>query len=208
MTKIQKNDFIELNFTGRVKGGDIFDTNILEDARKIDLKLNEIPFIICIGQRMVVSGLDNALEDKEIGKKYIIELTPKQSFGERRAEFVRLIPKKVFLERNINPKIGMVLALDNNLSRIVSISGGRILVDFNNPLSSKTIVYEFIIKRKIEELDEKINSLLEYFLKQKTNFKIEDKMTVVECEQIFKPMIKIINDKFKDVLNTEFIIKE
>src|SRR3989344_8157684 len=142
---IQKNDFIDITFTGRIKDGEIFDTNVKEDAEKIGLKFNGKPLIICVGQGMVVSGFDNALEGKESGKDYSIELQPKDAFQERQSNLVKLIPIKIFREKKINPYPGMTLNIDNMLVRVISVSGGRVLVDFNNILAGKTVIYTFKI---------------------------------------------------------------
>jgi FKBP-type peptidyl-prolyl cis-trans isomerase 2 len=208
MEKITKNDFVELKFTGKINDGEIFDTNIPEEAKKIDLKIDDKQFIICVGQKMVVEGLDNALEGKEIGKKHIIEITPEKAFGPRRKDLVKLIPLSVFTEQKISPQAGMTLHMDNNLVRIASVSGGRVLVDFNNPLSGKEIVYEFIITKKIIDDKEKIDSLLNYFIKKQIPYKLEGKKATFEADQFIGQMITMLNDKFNKVLGIEFIVKE
>lgn len=204
---INKNDFIELAFTGRVKEGDIFDTNIKEDAEKINLKLDEKPFIICVGQDMVIKGFDKNLEEKEIGKKYSIEIDQDEAFGKRKKELVKLMPIKLFLEKKVNPMPGMTLALDNMIVKIISVSGGRVLVDFNNPIAGKTVIYDFIIKRKVEDLNEKINAITNFILGQTLDFKIEEKKIVFEIEAFYEPVIKMLNERFKDMLGYEMILK-
>lgn len=209
MEKTNKNDFVELEFIGKEINGEVFDTNIPEEAEKIGLKIENKKFIICIGQKMVVEGLDKALEDKEIGKKYDLELNPKEAFGDRRKELIRLIPLNVFTEKNIVPRTGMTLALDNSLVRIASVSGGRVLVDFNNSLAGKEIFYEFTIKKKILDNKEKISSLLGYFLKQEPDFEIKENKAVFESlNPMFEPVIEMINSKFKDILGVELVVKK
>ena len=206
---IKKNDFIELEFIGKELDGKVFDTNIPEEAKKIGMEMRDKPFVICVGQEMVVKGLDKSLEGKEINKKYETTLTPKEAFGERKRELVKLVPLNAFTEKNVTPKAGMTLALDNNLVRIASVSGGRVLVDFNNPLSGKEIIYEFKIKSKIDKLEEKINSLLDYFIRQRIPFTLEKGKAIFKLENpVFEPAIKIINDKFKDILKIELTVEK
>ena len=81
--KIQKNDFIEIEFIGKIKDGEIFDTNIKEEAKKIDLNIEARPLIICIGQKMILPSIDDFLMNKSLGK-YPLELTPDKAFGERK----------------------------------------------------------------------------------------------------------------------------
>ena len=209
MEKVNKNDFIELEFIGKEIDGKVFDTNIPEEAEKIDIKIENKPFIICVGQKMVVRGLDKALEGKEIGKTCNITLSYEEAFGPRRRELVRLIPLNVFTEKNISPRPGMTLALDNNLVRIASVSGGRVLVDFNNPLAGKEISYEFVIKRKITDKKQKINSLLNYFLKKEIDFELKDNKAVFKTKDpMMEVGINMINDKFKDILDIELIVEK
>lgn len=203
---INKNDFVQMQFTARVKDGEIFDTNIKEDAKKIEIELEEKPFIFCVGKDMVIKGLDKALEGKEVGKKYSIELQPEEAFGDRKKDLVRLIPMKLFTEKNISVKQGMTLALDNMLVKIISVSGGRVLADFNNPVAGKVVIYDFTIIKKVEDIEEKVNSILDYFLRQRLPFKIEDKKIVFEVEQFYEIVFKQLNDNFKDILGYEMVV--
>jgi len=207
MEKVKKNDFIEIEFTGRVKDGEVFDTNIKSEAEKIGLELEDKPLIICIGKDMLVRGFDNSLENKEIGKNYSIELTPKEAFQERRRELVKLIPLKVFIEKKVAPRAGMTLAIDDMLVKIISVSGGRVLADFNNPLAGKVVVYDFTIKRKIEDINEKINSIMDFFLRQRLEFKIENNKIIIETEEIYNQIIEMLNHQFKDALGMEMELK-
>jgi len=208
MEKVKKNDFVEIEFTGRVKDGEVFDTNIKTEAQKIGLEIEDKPMVVCIGKDMLLSGLDKSLENKEIGKNYEIELPPKDAFQERKKELVKLMPIKLFIEKKINPRPGMTLAINDMLVKIISVSGGRVLVDFNNPLAGKIIIYNFEIKRKIDNIDEKINSIMDFFIKQRLGFKIENNQVVIETQDLYKQLIEMLNQQFKEVLGMEIIFKE
>ena len=206
-TKIQKNDFIELEFTGKIADTDeIFDTTIKEDAEKINVKPENIkPHILSVGRDMIIKGLDKSLEGKEIGKQYTEQFKPEQAFGKRNPQLVRMVPLKAFTEQKIQPQRGMQLSLDNQLVRIASVSGGRVLVDFNNPLAGKTIEYKFKINRKITDQKEKVNALQDFFFKTKFEFNINrEKKTIAfkipkKQEQLQK-FIELMAKPFKDIL--------
>lgn len=206
--KTKKNDFIELSFTGKVKNGEVFDTNIPEEAKKIGLEINSGPFILCVGQEMVIKGLDKELENKELKKEYSVELLPKDAFQERKSSLVKLIPLNVFTQQKISPRPGMTFALDNMLVKVVSVSGGRVLADFNNPLSGKIISYKFTIKRKVDDINEKIKSVLDYFIRKDIKFNIKEKKVILELEENFSPLLGIINNKFSKILGFDFSVKK
>ncbi|MDP1729425.1 MAG: FKBP-type peptidyl-prolyl cis-trans isomerase [archaeon] len=204
-TKTQKGDFIELEFLGKnLLNDEIFDTNIPEEAKKINLEMNAKPFIISIGKSMVVKGFDEALESKETNKKYSIKLSPEKAFGKRQSNLVKLIPLKIFTAQKIMPEPGMTLALDQNLVKVISVSGGRVLVDFNNPLAGKEIEYEFTIKRLVSDAKEKINAFQRFFFNQEFEFEFDEKSNkIIFKDAKLAQIVEAFKDKFNDFLGMD-----
>jgi FKBP-type peptidyl-prolyl cis-trans isomerase 2 len=203
--KTKKSDFIEIEFVGLANGG-VFDTNIKKEAEKIDLKIEEKPLVVCIGQEMVVKGFDKELENKELGKKYKIKLSPEEAFGTRNKDLIKIIPLSIFKEKNIQPAPGLMLNLDGMLAKILSASGGRVITDFNNPLSGKEIEYEFTIKKKITDEKEKINALQDFFFKKRFTFSLKDKKIIFDKEA--EPFLKFFEKKFKEILGKEVEVEK
>src|SRR3989344_2772337 len=207
MEKTKKNEFVELEFLGRIKDtGEVFDTNIKKEAEKINLQLEIKPLIVSISQGMLVKGFDKSLEDKEIGKEYKINLSPEEAFGTRNSQLIKIIPSRVFKEKNLNPVPGMMLNFDGMIAKIITISGGRVIVDFNNPLAGKELEYEFTIKKKIQDDKEKINALQDFFFKKRFSFSIKDKK--ITFEKSAEPFIGIFKDKFKEILKKDLDIAD
>ncbi|MEK6883990.1 MAG: FKBP-type peptidyl-prolyl cis-trans isomerase, partial [Nanoarchaeota archaeon] len=97
--QVNKKDFIEIEFTGRTKEGEIFDSNIEKDLKKAELNIPVRPLVICVGERMFLESVDDFLIGKEIGKEYEITLTPEKAFGIRDSKLVKMIPIKAFLDQ-------------------------------------------------------------------------------------------------------------
>ena len=109
----------------------------------------------------------------------------------------------------MNPYPGMTLQLDNTIAKVISVSGGRVMMDFNNPLAGKEINYTFKITKKITDNEEKINTIQEFFLKQKYEFKIDTKdKKVIFKEKMIKPFFEMMGQKFKDMTGFEFTVEE
>ena len=66
---INKDDFIEIKYTGYANG-EIFDSNIEEDIKKLNPNIKPNKTIIVVGQEMVIKGFANVLLGIEIGKAY------------------------------------------------------------------------------------------------------------------------------------------
>ncbi|MAH49421.1 hypothetical protein CMI37_26600 [Candidatus Pacearchaeota archaeon] len=204
---VKKNDFIEIEFTGKIKDTDeIFDTNIKADAKNTDLNLDVEklkPFIMSIGNKMLPEGFDNNLEGKQIGKKYTIEISPEKAFGKRNSQLIRMVPLKIFNEQKINPQRGMQLNLGGQLARVLSASGGRILVDFNNPLAGKAVTYNFKILKKIDNQDQRINALQDFLFRKKFPFTEKEKtitFQLKEDEKQLEKLIEMMAPQFKEIL--------
>lgn len=207
ISKIQKNDFVEIKFSGYANG-QLFDSNIAEDLKKISPKEQERQTVVVVGQAMLVPGLDKALEGKEIGKDYDVKFGFKDGFGERKRDLMKIIPLKIFTEKNIAPKPGMAFALDDSLVRIIAVSGARVTVDFNNPMAGKDLEYKFKIVRKVEDEKEKATVILEMLFRFKPDFEIKDGKVVIKGKKGLDMFVKAFNEKFKEIMGKELGFEE
>jgi len=204
---INKKDFIELEFTGRAKDGEIFDSNIKEDLAKLNPNAQPKLFVYPIGEKMFLDSIDEFLVGKDLGE-YEIELTPEKAFGNRDSKLIKLIPLKIFLEKKINPRPGMVFNFDNMLGKVIAASGGRVIIDFNNPLAGKTVIYKLRVLRKVDDINEKVKSLMNFFFQREFDFEIQEKKLIINAEKPFSDYLKIFKDKFKEILDLDLEVKE
>jgi len=205
----KKKDFVEVKFTG-YSNGIIFDSNIEEDLKKLDPKAKPKETIAVIGEGMLVPGFDRELDGKEVGKEYEIKIPAKEGFGPRKKELVKTIPLKVFSEQKINPYPGMVLAMDNNLARVITISGARVMTDFNNPLAGKDLTYKFKIARIVFDDNEKAKTLLEFAFRFVPEFEVSEKEVIVKGPKVLERFVLSFKSKFKELSGKElkFTVKE
>lgn len=204
---LQKKDFIEIEFTARTKDGEVFDSNIKSDLEKVNPNIEAKPFVFCIGEGMFLKGVEDFLIGKEIGK-YQIELSPENAFGKRDLQLIKMIPMKVFREQKLNPVQGAMFNFDNRIAKILSVSGGRVVVDFNNPIAGKEVVYDINILRKIDNTNEKISSFVNFLFRQELNFEVKEKKLVLEVEKAMNQFARMFKDKFKEIFDLELEVKE
>ncbi len=211
MEKIKKNDFIEIEFTGK-SNNQVFDTTNAEEAKKIGLQNPEVikPLIISVGNQMILKGIDEELIDKELNKEYSIYLTPEKAFGKRNPSLIKTYSLSHFTKQKINPYPGLVLQLDNVIARVISVSGGRVTIDFNTPLAGKPVDYNFKITKKIINDKEKINALQDFFFKKRFNFEIKEKDNSkrINFDKEAEIFLQIFKDKFKDMTGFEFEVEK
>lgn len=164
---IKKHDFVEVEYTGKLKeSGDIFDTTNRDTAKEANILSEDIdykPVIICVGEAQILPGLDEFIEGKEPGT-FTIELPAEKAFGKKNAKLIQMIPANKFKSQDIQPVPGLRLNIDGNVGIVRSVTGGRVIVDFNHPLSGRDVVYEIKITRIVEDKKEQLQSLMKSLL--------------------------------------------
>jgi FKBP-type peptidyl-prolyl cis-trans isomerase 2 len=179
---IKKGDFVELDYTGRIKDDKIiFDTTEEEVARASDNfnpKFLYKPAIVCIGERQLIKGLDEALIGK-IPSKFTVEIKAEDGFGKKSPSLLKLLPMKLFLKDKIQPFPGLEVNVDDQIGIVRSVSGGRVIVDFNHPLASKDLVYDVDVKRIVTDPVEQVRSMLEMIQLPFAAIDIEDDKAII-----------------------------
>lgn len=207
----KKKDFIEIDFTGRIKNGDVFDSTLKEDLEKLHQGHNHPietkPFVFCLGEGMFLKSIENFLIGKDIGE-YELELAPENAFGKRSPSLVQTIPMKFFQEHKLNPIPGAIFNFDGQIGKTLTVSGGRVIVDFNNPLAGKTVIYKINAKRLVTDINEKIKALNEFLFKRDFEFSIEDKKLIIKAEKDMKRFVELFSDKFKEILGLDLEVVE
>ncbi|OIO41483.1 hypothetical protein CO154_02180 [Candidatus Pacearchaeota archaeon CG_4_9_14_3_um_filter_31_7] len=210
---VKKNDFIEINFTGKIKDGKIFDTTVKEMAEKEKLESQHKfePFRLCVGQEMIISGVDSSFIGKKANEEYNIEVSPEKGFGKRNPNMMKIVSLNYFKQQNIMPQPGMYFNINNVLARIASVSGGRVILDFNNPLSGKNLVYDIKIRKLIMDVKEKAEILTEYFLglpEDKFKIELNEKNISVSMEtEMNEKLKKVLKEKIKEILNFDVVFE-
>ncbi|MDO8467726.1 MAG: FKBP-type peptidyl-prolyl cis-trans isomerase [Nanoarchaeota archaeon] len=198
---LQKNDFIEINFTGKTAEGIVFDSNISDDLKKTNLQDVEAkPFVYSIGQGMFLQGVDDFLIGKELGT-YEIPLEAEKAFGLRDPSLIQIFPLKSFYDHKINPIQGAVFNFDGRLGKVLSNSGGRVRIDFNGPLAGKDVTYNVNVLRKVDDKNEQIKAFTQFLFKRDFDFQIKEDKIIFNIEKDFGNIIKLFEDKFKEIFN-------
>ena len=160
----KKGDFIQINYTAKVKEtGETFDTTLEEVAKKERLyKEGEIyePKLIVIGEGWVLKTLDESLKSLQLKKLKTIEIPPDKAFGSRDPEKLKMVPLKRLRDKGITTQLGKRIEYEKKLATIRTVGAGRVTLDFNPPLAGKTLVYEVAAQKKLETLKEKITALI------------------------------------------------
>lgn len=160
---LRDGDFILIEYTIRVKEtGNIVDTTNEDIAKREGIyDSNKLygPELVVVGRGWVIKGLDEALKGLEPGSEKEIIVPPEKAYGTRDPNKIKVLSIREFRRRGIDVKLGDVIEYGGQTGIVKSISGGRVVVDFNHPLAGKTLIYKVKVLRKLEDPIDKAKAL-------------------------------------------------
>ena len=81
---IKKGDHVEVDYTGKLKDGTIFDSSIKEIAKKskyYDKNRDYKPLGFTVGKGKLIPGFENGVKGMELGEKKEVEIPPEKAYG-------------------------------------------------------------------------------------------------------------------------------
>ncbi len=165
---MENGTFVRIDYVGKIReSGEIFDLTyegIAKEKKIFNPHTKYGPVTIILGNRQILPSLESRIKDMKPSEKKAVVLEPKEAFGERSQDFIKVIPLSNFTRQNMHPAAGRFITLANNLQgRVVSVSGGRVKIDFNHPLAGKALEYEVVLNKIIEKPEEKVAAIFSYY---------------------------------------------
>ena len=87
---------------------------------------------------------------------------------------------------------------------VKSVAGGRIMVDFNNPLAGKDIKLNYKVLSKVDDMAEKISVIMETVLRIPRNLfevSVKDKNITLKAPMQFVGTEEILSKTFKETIS-------
>ena len=129
---------VTLNFSLALEDGSIVDTNIGEEPVTFD-----------VGDGSLLPGFERAMFGLQAGDEKELIIKPEEGFGMPNSNNVQEIPIGDFPE-DITLEKGLMLSFSDAKSTempgvVKEIQDGTVMVDFNHPLSGRTLLFKVII---------------------------------------------------------------
>ncbi len=116
------------------------------------------PLSILVGHGNIIPGLENALDGREAGESFGVDVPAADAYGERRDGLSQRVPKKHFGEQKLAP--GQQVVLNTNFGpRAVTIEkvGMSVVdVDLNHPMAGKDLHFDIEIVEVREASPEEV----------------------------------------------------
>jgi len=128
--KIEKDRVVSFHYTVSEQGQESLESSEGRD-----------PLVILVGHGNIIPGLETAMEGREAGDKFEVDVAAADAYGEKREGLSQRVPKKHFGNQRLEP--GMQVILQTNFGpRAVTIEkvGMSVVdVDLNHPMAGKNL---------------------------------------------------------------------
>ena len=164
---MEKGDIIRWEYEAWVIEGEeetLIDTTSEELAKEHgihDPNMKYSAMISIVGAGRLIKGIEEELLKAEVGKEYEVIIPPEKAYGERDPKLVKIHSYRELARQKIEPEVGKEIVLNNKRGRIVTVTPGRVVIDFNHPLAGKTLKYKFKIVEKIDKEEDKVRAIIE-----------------------------------------------
>jgi FKBP-type peptidyl-prolyl cis-trans isomerase SlyD len=128
------------------------------DGTQIDSSKNSKPMVFLQGSHFLIQGLENELEGKTVGDKFVIDITPELAYGERHEELVQAVPKSMFEDMDITTGMTFRATTDDGEQSvmIIDVNDEDVIVDGNHPLSGLTLNFDVEVLEVRQATEEEI----------------------------------------------------
>ncbi|MDY6774249.1 MAG: peptidylprolyl isomerase [Candidatus Nanohaloarchaea archaeon] len=194
---VEEGDVVEIDYIGRVSDtGEIFDLTSEEVAEEEGYETEEMelgPVRVLIGAEHVIPGLEEVLKDMDEEESRTVEVDAEDAFGERSGDSIETFSESEFEQYDVEPRRGLVVEIDGRRGKILSVSSGRVRVDFNHPLAGKDLEYDVEMLDVLEDAEERVDAVLEYYGMDELDLEkeLEEGELVLELPEEFQnPQLK------------------
>lgn len=130
------------------------------DGQTIDSSEGEEPLTYLHGHENIITGLEYALEGREPGDKFQVEVTPEGGYGERNDELIETVDRSNFeVPGKLEPgmQFRAQFAGGERIVTVQDIEGDTVTVDGNHPLAGQTLVFDVEVTEVREATQEEIS---------------------------------------------------
>lgn len=97
------------------------------------------------GHQQIIPGLEQALEGREPGERFEVELSPEQAYGDRDESRVETVEREAFAGMK-ELRVGLLVQINDEsgkpmLARVIKLDNREVELDLNHPYAGMTLSF-------------------------------------------------------------------
>lgn len=123
----------------------------LEDGSEVDTNFGGDPVDFVVGDGSLLPGFERLLFGMSAGERQMFTVEPENAFGQPNEANVQQIDRDQF-DDDVELEIGLVFSFADAAGgelpgMVIGVDEEEVTVDFNHPLSGRTILFDVLIHR-------------------------------------------------------------
>ncbi|MHA2503255.1 MAG: FKBP-type peptidyl-prolyl cis-trans isomerase [Candidatus Kariarchaeaceae archaeon] len=188
---LETGSMIKIDYTAKImdtdpeKGGTrVFDTTIEEVAREQSIykpdKVYE-PMLVVLGRNWIPKGLEKRILEASVGDSFETNIPSEEAYGPKDPSKIKLVARREFQKLNINPSVGDRITIGSQTGTVLSVTSGRVRMDYNHVLAGMDIDYDIVVHEKI---DGEANFIKELIRRRLPGANLEGLDIIIEGDKI------------------------
>jgi FKBP-type peptidyl-prolyl cis-trans isomerase 2 len=151
MAIVANGDKVGAWYLGTLEDGTVFDTNIVDEAKKAGTYQASRPYTpleFTVGAGEMIKGFDAGVAGMKEGETKTIKIPPKEAYGELRDDLIKKIPLMDLKAAGIDPKPGTVVSTGTGAKGVIrAVDSQNATIDFNHFLAGQNLIFKITIQK-------------------------------------------------------------
>lgn len=156
---VKSGDTVQVDYTGKLEDGTVFDTSIEETAKEAGIynaQREYAPLTVMVGSGQVIEGFEEGLIGMKEGEEKTLNIPPEKAYGEYNESWVQAVPLED-LNMSEKPQVGQVYSsMYGGQFKVIAVNETHVTLDPNHELAGKTLIFDIklISIDKAEQINE------------------------------------------------------
>ncbi len=143
MAQAKSGDKVKVHSTGRLAGGEVFDSS---ECHESDCGCGAGPLEFTIGEGQVIPGFEQGVVGMSPGEEKTIVIPVDQAYGERMDEMVAVVPRSE-IPADLKLEVGAQLEVTQEDGQafpvlITEVTDTTVTLDANHPLAGQELTFD------------------------------------------------------------------
>ncbi len=143
MAKVREGDRVKVHYTGRLEGGEVFDSSLCRDE---ECGCDTAPLEFTVGAGEVIPGFEKVVIGMSEGDQKTFTIPVDEAYGKRNEELVVAVERGNMPE-DINPEVGMRIDVTQEDGEefpviVTAVTDTHVTLDANHPLAGRDLTFE------------------------------------------------------------------